>query len=687
MSSRSSPVSIWTAATTDTGSGKRNQDGSDDDVIPSADSIGRVFTHGKHAWRDLLARAGAMTMRRDMVKLSDLAHRWPAMPDDLQGIRELSGQATWQMRSSGSCCCCWMNPTTTTTPPSDATRTEQVHSWAPTVSRPTLCAMSDKGYFSFSDAKSNGISLLFFAWTYILCMKLLEKQRLAMCYTNGTSSIPRRDPGESGDGRIMMVDIGAASEAEVRWWRAILAPGQGWRPASGPQPVWAIFYTGNIKFNVISAGEELTAKHCTPSSLSSPPPPSSAEAAGFLARFTSMYNLQCQASLALAMALTLPLHGEVNSTVRLPRPFLVREGDDDSNSGSWSCPSNFTTIAQEYDNLSRYMTLSSMPTFMSSALWGVFWEPGVDCNLVSPWYDAILDVVRPLVDDGDLEILGHILALRRPNIAPLWYGILACGQTKVTRAIVRFLETLQTPMMLRPVPEVAVWTRSPQSFMDLGGSGPYIQETTDQRLVSRADVWRLRHECWDAEAEGLYFRNPPFSPWPPFGSIPVDELELPVVAHVECSRHIWYYSHWTWLLGDNEKTEMPSDNDAAGGNTWTADLDEIPPQTPLEQQLPLHLPPSGYIPNNVASKTAVGAIFRWSATEMEPSGKDIYAHHWVDALAGLDLWENDDKAENTATSSENREQGSLSQDLFKSIKDWAMHVVGEDEDVDGYPVP
>lgn len=38
---------------------------------------------------------------------------------------------------------------------------------------------------------------------------------------------------------------------------------------------------------------------------------------------------------------------------------------------------------------------------------------------------------------------------------------------------------------------------SPQSFMDLYEPGPYVQAGD---LVSRKDVWRLRHECWDSQA-------------------------------------------------------------------------------------------------------------------------------------------------------------------------------------------
>ncbi|KAM7182893.1 hypothetical protein V8F33_013945 [Rhypophila sp. PSN 637] len=629
--SSSSSVSTWRSDTTDRSSGIPNED---DPVIPSPSQVGRIFAESKYLWQGLFARAGAMTMQCDTVRLLDLGHRVPPMPDNLQSMCELAGQAMWRMESA-SC----------TSPPH--TRTKQTRKWALTRPRPTLCTISKRSWFPFSDTKSNGVSLLFFGWTYILCMKLLEKQHLDMKYTTRLPPTSRQSESSSQlDDRWNTVDIGIATEAEIQWWNAILAPGQGWRPATGQQSVWAISYNGNIKFRV-SAKVEPAIRSTTSFN-----PPSSAEAVSFLSKFASIYNLQGQASLALAMALTLPLHGEINSTVQLPKPLLVRDGIQSP------CPS---IITDEYDNLSRYMTLSSKPAFLSSTLWSTFWEPGVDSNLVSPWCDPIIKVIKPLIDRDDLERLGHLMALRRPNLAPLWYGVTACGQTKIIKAIIPFLEKLQTPMVSRPIPEVAAWTRSPQSFMDLSGSGPYINQETGE--VSRADVWRLRHECWDAEPEGMCFRNPPFSPWPPFGSIPVDELELPVRAHVSCARHLWAYSRWTWFLGDETEVvdEMHANEDA-----WP----ELDRNINPSQVLPEYLPPLGYTPDNVASEMAVGAIFRWSATEMEATGKDIYTHPWVDALADLELWEDEDIKDSRGSA---RIESSSRCDL-EHVKGWVMRV-------------
>lgn len=166
------------------------------------------------------------------------------------------------------------------------------------------------------------------------------------------------------------------------------------------------------------------------------------------------------------------------------------------------------------------MTLSSNPRFLSSALWSIFWEPGVDCNAVSPWCDGIREVLEPLVKSRNFELLGHVLALRRPNHAALWYAIVLFGRTTFLESLIPFLKTLETPTPARPIPDVAFWTGVPQSFMDLRGSGPYLRE---DNTISRADVWRLRHECWEVEPEGRPFRSTPLLGWPPFGVIHPEE--------------------------------------------------------------------------------------------------------------------------------------------------------------------
>ncbi|EEU47543.1 uncharacterized protein NECHADRAFT_78075 [Fusarium vanettenii 77-13-4] len=457
--------------------------------------------------------------------------------------------------------------------------TKETRRWALARRRPTLCMISDHSHFSYSDSTSNGIAILFFGWAYILCMSMLEKQHIPMCYPD---SIPTPPPTQDhcSDGRELTVDIGHVSEGEFLWWTSLLSPGQGWRSASGKHPAWAITYTGNIKLRVEAK--------VVPSAGLNASPPSSRQAVRFLSRFASMYDLDGQAPLALAMALTLPLHNETTSVVKLPRPILTRQDTPRA---------SLSSIEREYKSLTHYMTLSSNPIFLSSVLWAVFWEPGVECNLVSPWYDAIINIVKPLINRGELEMLGHILALRRPNVAPLWYGIAAYGQTKTILSIVPFLQNLFTPVPSRPIPEVAV-----------------------------------------------------------------DELELPMRMHINCDRHQWAYVRWTWALSNgivSTETWSPQDSFSLFESESPVDLAHG------------SLPDPVYKPDHIASERAVGDIFRWSATEIEPTGKNIYLHPWVDALADLEMDGN-----NEVDSSSDAQQDS-SDSPIKRIKDWITKIDAE----------
>ncbi|KAM0261687.1 hypothetical protein ACHAQJ_002139 [Trichoderma viride] len=561
-----------------------------DKVVPTADQKGLVHGWSKEVWRGLVTAAGSMSFGRNVIDLASLAKYGPKMPDDMEGTTELSGSASWEITEEPK----------STNPHGrnviHGPRKGPKRKWSLMKLEPTTCEISERSGFQFSDSDSNGVAFMFFAWTYILSVFLLEEQRIPVVYED--AAVTSGD--ETPTGNQFTVDLGDASDEECRWWSALLSPGQGWKATQSGHPVWAVSFTGNVKFTV-------TSQHDASQPSEDIKPPTSREAVEFLSRFASMYNLESQAVLGLAMALTVPLHENMSSTIQIPKPYLVKP----------SAVFQASIIDKEFRNLSYYMVLSSNPAFVASALWSVFWEPEVDCNLATPWCDPIIDVIKPLIDSEDLETLGHVLALRRPGVAPLWYGLLACGTTETVKAIVPYLETLVTTVPAKLMPEVAVWTDTPQSFMDLTGSGPYLRG--DQ--VSRADVWRLRHECWNVWKHGVHFRHLPSTPFKPFGSIEGDEVEAMVRTHLECSRHQWTYAGFTWTLKSGVKLLHEP-------RVLTT------PWAQFEEDSCIDQPQSGtaesdYEPDYAASKRAVGDIFRWSATEMEKSGKLIYSHPWV----------------------------------------------------------
>ena len=441
-------------------------------------------------------------------------------------------------------------------------------------------------------------------------MALLEKQGRPMLYSDLTTRDKAKATSQSHDSHDIY--IGRASADEWRWWSALICPGQGWRPGGESMPPWTVEFRGNVQFVVKGEVVDGANPHdCTP--------PSSRQAVNFLSKFVSAYDLTGQSSLALSMVLSLPLHNQTRSAIALPTPSTFTRVQ-------FQHVDSVPPIQQDFENLSRYMALSSNPQFLSSVLWGIFWEPDIDCNLVSAWCEPIVRVVRPLIENGKTELLAHIFAQRRPNIAPLWYGTLACGRTRVFNTIIGYLKTLRPPTPYRPMAETAAWTGSPQSFMDVGGSGPYLTGIQ----VTRADVWRLRHECSSMNGHDIAFRNPPLCPWQPFGTMFSIETELSVRAHLECPRHQWAYSGWTW-----------TDNDHVFDRGFRSDENISVVQTVPREKIDKDREIPIISTDNIASRQATGDIFRWAATEMERSGMAIYSHPWVEAVDDLAIGQDD----------------------------------------------
>ncbi|GFP53292.1 hypothetical protein TASIC1_0002047600 [Trichoderma asperellum] len=400
-------------------------------VVPTADQSKFVRGFSKELWQGLAAAARSLSFGRNTIDLGSLIKHGPKMPDDMEGTTELTGFASWEITEEPQS----LNHPLRVSP--HGPRTGLKRRWNLMKLQPTSCEISGRSSFQVSNSESNGLAFMFLAWSYILCVFLLEEQRIPVIYEDAAA--PSGD--EATTSNEFVVDLGDASYEEYRWWSTILSPGQGWKATRLGHPVWAVSFTGNVKFKIINqrSASQLSEE------IEEIKPPTSKEAAGFLSRFASLYNLESQAVLGLAMALTVPLHHNMSSTIHIPQPHLAKP----------STVSLASVIDKEFHNLSYYMALSSNPTFVASALWSVFWEPEVDCNLVTPWFDPIIDVLQPLIEDENLEMVGHILALRRPGVAPLWYGLLACGTTETVLAIVPYLKTLNTRVPTKLMPEVA----------------------------------------------------------------------------------------------------------------------------------------------------------------------------------------------------------------------------------------
>ncbi|KAI1434736.1 hypothetical protein GGR50DRAFT_381507 [Xylaria sp. CBS 124048] len=565
-----------------------HKESADDPIVPPDYRVHQVVSASTQLWQNLANHARYMRMGPDSIDLSRLA-KLPPIPENLEGVTSIAGQATWELISRG----CLSPPKAR----DGAKRTFKL-----TVPNQTICTLQDHTCFNYIDSENNGITLLFLGWSYILCASLLEKQRLPLDFLR----LPRIEPPSSFREQIV-VDLGDCWEDEASWWYMLLTVGVRVLPRENSRPPWTA--------GLLTKTEFVIQPTIMQSNLDAFQAPSSAQAAIFLARFTSLYNLESQSSLALAMALVAPAleRTTLESTLDLPKPSFQKMTAQSAIS---------STIMRTYYKLPHYMAISLNTDFVWSALYSAFWEPDVDCNLVSPWLESMIRVIRPLVY-GNMEVLGRVMAFRRPDIAPLWYGLAACGATKQIEDL--FSYENWDSLYPGPMPEVAAWLGSPQSFLDLHRSGPYLRE---DGTITREDVWCLRHELSSQEPECHCFQQQPACPYKPFGSMVARELELPVRSHVSCVRHYWTCTRWTWFVNDEIKVVENGWND--GNEKW--------PNVKYEWPLNLFgkLPPvKGYTTNHRNSRKAVENIFHWAVPQMKITDKRIYTHPWVNSAAAV----------------------------------------------------
>ncbi|RYC80908.1 hypothetical protein BFJ63_vAg16203 [Fusarium oxysporum f. sp. narcissi] len=108
-----------------------------------------------------------------------------------------------------------------------------------------------------------------------------------------------------------ILDLKYASSSELRWWKAIVAPANGWCIAESQLSPWATVVQ-NLDISIGGISE------CNQR------PPTARQAAHYLSRLCAAYDLDFQCSTALAAALTIPLHANTTPLnpggIELPKP-------------------------------------------------------------------------------------------------------------------------------------------------------------------------------------------------------------------------------------------------------------------------------------------------------------------------------------------------------------------------------
>lgn len=525
-----------------------------DILIPHTAEINRVYAEGRETWSSLVTAAEALEQESWPPGIEDasiLLMDVPALPSRLPKSGILTGQPVWL-----------------TTSPEE----EQIESTSGdwdlrhvfgarknvvlSLPKPVECRISSQHRFYHHDhtlpsassgsAAPEGLSILTLCWSCILSVRCLELQGRQVRYSEHCLQ-PRVVGLSRCEAKDVVIRLEApASRNLVRWLCAVLAPKPGWLTGNLGFPPWAAFCTGDVRF-VISTSKPLTF-------AATERPPSSAQATELLIEFCTLFGLcadkqskqskQSSGSLppytaAFVAALALPICRYHHLQPQFPVPSLRRRK---------VVGAEFAAVRQYAADIRYYMAISMQLLPVGSVIWSIFWQPGIECNLVSPWLSSILAAIRPIVDAERLDILAKVFALRRPRVGLWWLGIFLLGDRAILDRIVRYLETLEEQWgfgsLSPPDTTMAAWTGAPQSFLDEEGSDTY-PNLTDQ--VPRARLLRLRYHFILQDPMITHFS------WRPFGHVLKRDIEPDLWPWLECG-YSREYLHWVWWIKEGKDT-------------------------------------------------------------------------------------------------------------------------------------
>ncbi|KAI9747970.1 MAG: hypothetical protein M4579_007344 [Chaenotheca gracillima] len=484
------------------------------------------------------------------------------------------------------------------------------------IAAPTSLALTGTDFCNWvgtDDEKSNAanyIAILALGWSYVFSARLIEMQGqegAEVVYTEPTTYKDGLDKDDTGT--AISVDIGAVDDETARWWAALVAPGQGWKAVISRNDGAAFLSPWSVS---IENNYHIFAKRDTGQPRSKLPerkysPPSSKKAMELLIDFGVLHNLGSQFFAALNATLTFPTHNHYGTAAKLPSPTPGEVPQSPSSPNAI-----ITNLLHVYEEIPYYMSISCNHSVLISSLCGVFWEPCVPCNLVSPWLHPVLN---ELPNSDYLETVAIICAIRCPRLGALWLGATLSGLAKT---VLEFVASGTPPLD----PDACAWTGCLQSFMDTAGSGPYCQSPSSETAprIQRADVWRLLY-LPPAVEDDLRYESPPFSPWKPVGTASVEHSVARIKIHLCCSRHQLEYRQWTWHLRDHSILEDDGLKSVADRNSPFC---EVSTEGPILNFTTAPL-------DDHASRAASYEVFRWVTANGEghPPNEEIYKDGWL----------------------------------------------------------
>ncbi|KFA76186.1 hypothetical protein S40288_10097 [Stachybotrys chartarum IBT 40288] len=540
-------------------------------VCYDGEDANSVITRSSSVWREARRAAEAMhALPANTLNLKALLSRAPQMPDVIPNTRWIKGFSTWE-NTSGAC----------------SLKQKSERTWKIHLRKkfPTKFGISSsKNFTRWEGSQNNGIALLVLGWAYILSASLAERQNIRIEYQE-----PLAPPSSMHQSPII-VNPSYASPQELAWWKALTNDRWMVKDTENQVLPWSV-EGSEMKIEIVGRVVTIEA------------PPTAKQAAQYLARFCRAYSLGTQCTAALAAVLCIPLHSSRSALhpvkLDLPRPHLSKR----------RAPGNHRP-PPEFRFLGYFMTLSIEPWILGPSLWSVFWDPDVPCNFAGAWMGPIAAILKPVIDDNNLELLVRIMSFT--HAAPLWLGIALAGKNEMIRSIMPYLTKAQDFADACPSMDAAAWFGQPQSFMDLRSSEPLVKDGQ----VSRAHVWRLRHD-FHTEYEEADYSQPPAFAWPPFGKMRIQDVEFEIRDHLQCS-HCWSYNYWTWLPGRSTDKGFSWDHSTTASRVR-------PPASPIHPASP------DPMQNNLdVSKRITEKVFQWCHDQVEEgfgNGKLLRSPH------------------------------------------------------------
>jgi hypothetical protein len=386
----------------------------------------------------------------------------------------------------------------------------------------------NSSYCSWFANDDNYLAVLILAWSYILSARWTElmPEICSLEYTQAFTPHSKAMNNTEQAQDAVHIDIDYADEQEARWWSAILSPGQGWRATMhlGQNTFfapWSNDLQSDAQF-VISLPTQQTTALRKPNFLT---------ACEYLTRFCVRHNVTDQSQAALAAALLLPsMSGK--RTMELPIPRI---------SGS-NLPQNHENHEEVHSSQAhpmhcpdRFLMLSCTVRGTRPILLSAFYDTQIECNTVTPWLQGSLSAIDTLAKN-DSCIIGRMCMEGSPSVAYLWIGATILG---LQERLLQDVRQGHIPFDL----ESAAWTGTLQSF---------IQQPVSDRLVANGYVTRA-DEC------RLLFLSRsdnhvrcPIVQWKPFGSTPVEDVNVEVRLHCDCGGHQLQYQGLLWNNGDGK---------------------------------------------------------------------------------------------------------------------------------------